>query len=530
MPALAASVLDAIEQSNYKCTVSEIVALTGLEVDLVEMEMATLLKDSGGVFETVDEDGDKTVLVNAFNFQEVRFVFPQNIRRALQQRSLAAWAAKFGSTVGAYIFAAFRISFGIFLLISLIIIGLAILAVILSNSKGNNRGGGLPMHIGPALGRRHGNLDCWTWYWLMGGNNPFFVAPIHQRRRQHTQRQREMLEQPEAQQQRRIVRGRILAPQEEEGALLGEDSENKPEMNFLDGIFSFLFGDAPPGPSLPERWAAIAAFIRQQSGIVAAEQLLPLFLPLPKVDISTSAAARATDTASTGQDGSTATSEGAGAIDIAALASSPIIQQSLMGVLARFGGKPVAIKTVNGAKKIILYDFPRLRDLGAMAGGDSAASSTFAVDVLGEERWRFSCASDSQQAWAFGLGALNLVGALWLRRQATILDLLPSEVASKALLGPTRVAARALRNKQFLERVLPFALKISWLLQLYALLFLVIPALRSIYIHLANNRIDSCNAQRQAVAKAVRKAASEHGSQLHEQLQCAQSHLTSQGI
>jgi hypothetical protein len=517
------------------------------------MEMATLLKDSNGVFEVVDEDGEKTVQVNAFNFQEVRFVFPKNIRRALQQRSLAAWGAKLGSTFAAYAFAAFRISFGIFLLISLIIIALAVLAVLLSAKRDGGRGGGLPMHIG----RHHGNnLDFWTMYWLMGGNNPFFVAPMHQRRWHARNRRRQAqleLDQPQAHaHQRRIVGGRILTPHEEEDALMGEEEEGADagnEMGFLDGVFSFLFGDGPPGPSEPERWAVIAAYIRQQSGVVAAEQLLPLLLPLPPAHCSASAvvsAASATSLkssgesseegadesllAASGEDPSSneksiaAPTDSSTTVDISTLAASPTVQQSLMGVLARFGGKPVAVKAEDGGRAI-LYDFPRLRDLTSPSGGGE-----FAVEVLCEERWRFSRASESQQAWALGLGALNLVGAMWLRRQASILTLLPAEVASKALLGPTRIAARALQNKEFLARVLPMALKLSWGLQLYAGLFLVIPTLRALYIRWDNSRIDARNAQRKAVGKAVENAASDDKSQLHSQLQCAQSHLASQGI
>ena len=52
----ASTTLEAVEQLGYKCTVSEVVALTGAEVDAVEMEMATLLRDSGGLFE-IDEEG-----------------------------------------------------------------------------------------------------------------------------------------------------------------------------------------------------------------------------------------------------------------------------------------------------------------------------------------------------------------------------------------------------------------------------------------------------------------------------------------
>jgi hypothetical protein len=48
------------------------------------------------------------------------------------------------------------------------------------------------------------------------------------------------------------------------------------EMNFLESIFSFLFGDGDPNADLEERrWQTIGTVIRNQGGAVAAEQIAP---------------------------------------------------------------------------------------------------------------------------------------------------------------------------------------------------------------------------------------------------------------
>lgn len=56
------------------------------------------------------------------------------------------------------------------------------------------------------------------------------------------------------------------------------------EMGFLDAVFSFLFGDGPPGPSDDERWQTVAALVRRQDGVVLAEEVLPLLCEAGEAD------------------------------------------------------------------------------------------------------------------------------------------------------------------------------------------------------------------------------------------------------
>lgn len=50
------------------------------------------------------------------------------------------------------------------------------------------------------------------------------------------------------------------------------------QMGFLEAVFSFLFGDGPPGPSVSEYWRMMARYISRQHGVVLPEELRPLLL------------------------------------------------------------------------------------------------------------------------------------------------------------------------------------------------------------------------------------------------------------
>ncbi|HBL12729.1 MAG TPA: hypothetical protein DD379_15275, partial [Cyanobacteria bacterium UBA11162] len=52
------------------------------------------------------------------------------------------------------------------------------------------------------------------------------------------------------------------------------ESSERSQMNFLEGIFSFLFGDGNPNADLEERrWQEIGTLIRNSRGAVVAEQI-----------------------------------------------------------------------------------------------------------------------------------------------------------------------------------------------------------------------------------------------------------------
>ncbi|MGB5593028.1 MAG: hypothetical protein WBM62_03195, partial [Crocosphaera sp.] len=145
-----------------------------------------------------------------------------------------------------------------------------------------------------------------------------------------------------------------------------QGSRNSNEMNFLEAIFSFLFGDGDPNYNLEERrWQAISTVIRNNKGSIIAEQVAPY---LDNID--------------------------------------PYNQENedyILPVLTRFNGTP----EVSPEGELIYY-FPELQVTVQETNKKSIAS------YLREKLYKFSEASSSQTMLAIGLGALNFILALVL--------------------------------------------------------------------------------------------------------------------
>lgn len=101
---------------------------------------------------------------------------------------------------------------------------------------------------------------------------------------------------------------------------------NGSSMNFMEGIFSFVFGDGDPNDDLASRrWQLVGQYIQSRGGVVAAEELAP-YLQLDG-----------------GVDGS---------IDDGLYGDEAF----MMPVCLRFGGAPVADEQGR-----VLYRFPSLQ-------------------------------------------------------------------------------------------------------------------------------------------------------------------------
>ena len=138
-------------------------------------------------------------------------------------------------------------------------------------------------------------------------------------------------------------------------------------MNFLEAIFSFLFGDGNPNVDLEERrWQSIATVIRNNDGAVVAEQIAPY-------------------------------------LDNVGQGSQYEDEDYMLPVLSRFNGRPEV--SPDGQ---IIYHFPELQVTAKHQQPQPIAA------YLRELPWRFSQASSGQTIAAAGLGGLNIVGALVL--------------------------------------------------------------------------------------------------------------------
>ena len=311
------AIINAVEQLGYRVTVGDVATQAGLNVATVEQGLLAIASDAGGHMQ-VAETGDLV------------YLFPKNLRGVLRSRSFNLRLQETWQKIWRVLFYIIRISFGTILIASILLIFLAIVAITIaasSNRDEDDRGGG-----GMTLMPRFSPFDLF-WIYDFGGQP-----------RQYHDRDRESR------------RG-------------NKKSGDKPEMNFLESVFSFLFGDGNPNAEIDERrWQAIGSVIQANGGAVVAEQIAPYMDDL---------------------------------------GADPDDEDYMLPVLLRFNGKPEVSPSGD-----LVYYFPELQV--------RAATSTYALNAtaqngyLQEQTWLFSRAESGQLMMAAGLGVVNFVGAIVL--------------------------------------------------------------------------------------------------------------------
>lgn len=308
------TIMQAVERLGYRVTVGDVATQAGLNIDFAQQGLLTLASDAGGHLQ-VAETGD------------VVYQFPKNFRTIIRNKFLRLRLKEWWEKVWGILFYLIRISFGTILILSIALIFVA-LAIILASLNSNNDsdnsssshhsggGGGFFFWLGP------------DWFW--------FFDPGYDRRYQQ---------------------------QRYESSAL---PEKRRQMNFLEAVFSFLFGDGNPNADLEERrWHDIATVIRNNQGAVAAEQIAPYLEIEPR----------------SGKD----------------------YDDYMLPVLARFNGLPEVSPDGD-----IVYHFPELQTTA------EERNSQPVPFYLQEKLWRFSEAGSGQLIMASALGAVNIVGALVL--------------------------------------------------------------------------------------------------------------------
>ena len=141
------------------------------------------------------------------------------------------------------------------------------------------------------------------------------------------------------------------------------------EMNTLEAIFSFVFGDGDQNEGLEDlKWEAIGQVIRKSGGVVTAEQLAPFLVGEAKEEDPT----------------------------------NPLDMESfVLPALQRFDGRAEVDESGN-----IVYCFPELQK----TAGSAQASDAAMLGYLREREWTFTSASVGQKVSAVGLGLLNVFG------------------------------------------------------------------------------------------------------------------------
>ena len=305
-------IVKSVEKLDYRVTVGDVAAQAGLELNFAQQGLLALASEAGGHLQ-VAESGD------------VVYLFPKNFRSILRNKY---WQLRWQQTwqkIWRVLFYIIRISFGIILIASIVLMLMAIVAIMVAASasssddrEGNNRGYGGGFGGGFFVPR----------FWI--GDIFWWFSPGYNRRRRL---------------RRREARGNY-------------------QMNFLESVFSFLFGDGDPNADLEEyRWQAIGAVIRDNKGSVIGEQIAPY---VDKVDE---------------------------------------YEDYMIPVLSRFNGYPEV-----SPQGDIVYYFPELQVMASRRQLEPIPTKGY----LQEKLWRFSQASGNQITLAGGLGILNIILALVL--------------------------------------------------------------------------------------------------------------------
>lgn len=302
-------ILKSIQQLNYRVTVGDVAANSGLNINIAQQGLLELASNANGHLQVSDTG-------------EIVFLFPPNFQAILRNKFLRLRLQEWWQKIWQVVFYLIRISFGILLIASIILMMVAIAIIVIAITKGsddNDSGGGRNRGSGP-------NLIFFPRFFYFPDLFWFFNYDY--------------------------------SPQ----SRIRKNEESK--MNFLEAIFSFIFGDGDPNYNLEEkRWNKIGNVITNNRGAVIAEQVAPY-------------------------------------LDDVILGEN---EDYMLPVLTRFNGFP----EVSPDGEIIYY-FPDLQ-VTANQRQDSYVSS-----FLNEEFWKFSQADSGQIMLAIGLGSLNIILALVL--------------------------------------------------------------------------------------------------------------------
>ena len=215
-------IVKSIEKLDYRVTVGDVAAQAGLELNFAQQGLLALASEAGGHLQ-VAESGD------------VVYLFPKNFRSILRNKYWQLRWQKTWQKVWGVLFYIIRISFGVILIASILVMLAAIVFLwIAANSSSDNKRGNSNRPLGA------GGIYFVPRFWF--GDFFLWFDPGYNRRRRLRRRQ----------------------------------ASTGYQMNFLESVFSFLFGDGNPNADLEEyRWQAIGGVIRSNKGAVIGEQIAP---------------------------------------------------------------------------------------------------------------------------------------------------------------------------------------------------------------------------------------------------------------
>jgi hypothetical protein len=387
---------DAIINRGNRVTVGDVASTSGLSIFEAETALKALAADSLATL-AVSSQG------------EILYCFPSGFKTSIASKSFKTRLEAFSTATSEISGYLIRVLYGTALIASIAIVTTALLVIASSSSRddrnrgGRSGGGGISFNFGT---RAMFNLSDFL----------FFYDPYYYTRR------------------RMFLRG--------------SDS-----LNFVETVFSFVFGDGDPNAAIEEKkWEIVGQFITSKGGVVTAEQLAP-FMDVNMDQIKASKKKSSS--------------------------SGVVVDESyVLPALIRFKGSP----EVDGEGHIV-YVFPALQNTAdprnqfawfksnkkeAML---AAAPPDSAVQKVLEYPWNLTNVTGGQLVSAIGLGAANLVGVIWL---------------STLLATPANAAALAFNGLGWVFGLMPY-------LQIYAISFFIIPLVRKVLYLRRNQAIERRN-------------------------------------
>jgi hypothetical protein len=299
--------MKAVEELGYRVTCGDVVTHTGIYLEEVRGGLLTLANQTGGHLQ-VTATGE-VIYVLAPDFRQI-------LRRKYIRLQFKEWFDRLFS-IGFYLI---KMSFGILLIASISIVYLAILALTIA-----------------ALFTTEGCVDCGD----CGGSCVLDIFNW----------------------------GGSTTPNTE-SAMTTEDAQirrknRRKRLNFLEAVFSVLFGDGNPNADLEQRrWNYIANLIHRQQGVAIGEQIAPY-------------------------------------LDVVGQGFDREYENYMLPVLTKFNGIPEVSPTGQ-----LVYHFPDLQTTLK----DASTASDRSPQFLRERKWKFSKATPTQTRWSIVLFAANLIG------------------------------------------------------------------------------------------------------------------------
>lgn len=306
--------MTAVERLGYRVTSGDVAMQTGIRIEEARAGLLALTNQTGGHLQ-VTETG------------EVIYVLAPDFRQILIRKFVKLQVKEWLERIWKVLFYAVKISFGILLITSISVVYLTILAITLAALFSTEGGGDCGDCDGGSCVLSMGN-------W--GSNSGTYVGSSSS--------------------------SQMVGY--EEGEPIRAKTQRKP-MNFLEAVFSVLFGDGNPNADLEQRrWSYIGNLIHRQQGVAIGEQIAPFL-----------------DDIGQGYDRE--------------------YESYMLPVLTKFNGVPEV--SPNGQ---LVYHFP---DLQTTLAADPDRFTRVPIS-LRERKWKFSNATPTQTNWSIVLFIANIIG------------------------------------------------------------------------------------------------------------------------